>query len=127
MHKVPTLVGIGGHFIGHQYPLEYGKPMIVGRSRMVPVSLRRTQKYCALSDANKEKDDAAHTVSARHFQITMFNHGSIEVKNLSPNGTRLDGNAIDTAMVNDVVSKVHKIDFGLDEAFSLEMREKADD
>ena len=78
MQRVPTLVGIGGHFQGHQYALEYGKPMIVGRSRMVPVSLRRTQKYRLMSDAEREKDEAANTVSARHFQVTMFNLGSIE-------------------------------------------------
>ena len=57
----------------------------------------------------------------------MFNLGSIEIKNLSPNGTRLDGKPIDTAMVNDIASKIHTIDFGLNESFTLEMREQTDD
>jgi hypothetical protein len=124
MQRVPTLVGIEGHFKGQLYPLDYGKPMVVGRSRMVAISLRRTQKYRLLSEAEREKDEAAQTVSGKHFQVTMFNLSSIEVKNLSPNGTRLDGKTIDTSMISDVATKVHKIEFGVGEIFKLEMREK---
>ena len=127
MQRVPTLVGLSGHFQGHQFALEYGKATVIGRSRMVPISLRRTQKYRLMSETEREKDESAQTVSAKHFQVTMYNLGSIEVKNLSPNGTRLDGKPIDTAIINDVSSKVHKINFGTDEAFSLELREKVED
>jgi hypothetical protein len=127
MQRVPTLVGVAGHFQGELYPLEYGKPMVIGRSRMVPVSLRRTEKYRLMNDEQREKDESAQTVSSKHFQITMFNLGSIEIKNLSPNGTRLDGKPIDAAIVTDVATKAHKIDFGADEAFTLEMRAKPED
>ena len=127
MQRVPTLVGIAGHFQGHNFALEYGKPMVAGRSRMVPISLRRTQKYRLMTDEARDKDEVAQTVSAKHFQITMFNMGSIEIKNLSPNGTRLDGKPIDSAIITDVASKTHKIEFGLGETFTLEMREKVED
>ncbi len=124
MQRVPTLVGISGHFKGQLYPLEYGKAMIVGRSRMVDISLRRTQKYRLLSEAEREKDEAAQTVSGKHVQVTMFNLSSIEVKNLSPNGTRVDGKPVDVTMISDVATKVHRIEFGIDEVLALEMREK---
>ena len=124
MQRVPTLVGISGHFKGQLYPLEYGKPMIVGRSRMVAISLRRTQKYRLLSEAEREKDEAAQTVSGKHVQVTMFNLSSIEIKNLSPNGTRVDGKPVDVTMISDVASKIHRIEFGIDEVLALEMREK---
>src|ERR1051325_12059718 len=126
MQRVPTLVGTGGHFQGQLYPLEYGKPMIVGRSRMVPVSLRRTEKYRLMNDEQREKDESAQTVSSKHFQITMFNLGSIEIKNLSPNGTQLDGKVIETALISDIATHPHEIRFGTDEVFRLEMRAHED-
>lgn len=127
MQRIPTLVGVGGHFVGEVYPLEYGKPMTVGRSRTAHFSLRRTMKYRTQEQKDRESDEAAKTVSARHFQITMFNLRSIEIKNLSPNGTKLDGKVIETAVVSDVSSKHHEIRFGLDEAFRLEMRAHEDE
>src|ERR1700753_819798 len=112
MQRIPTLVGTSGHFKGQLYALEYGKPMVIGRSRMVAISLRRTQKYRLMSETERDKDEAAQTVSGKHFQVTMYNLGSIEIKNLSPNGTRLDGKPFDTSVINDIASKVHKIEFG---------------
>ncbi len=126
MQRIPTLVGVSGHFVGEVFPLEYGKPMTVGRSRTASFSLRRTMKYRTQEEKERDKDEAAKTVSAKHFQITMYNLRSIEIKNLSPNGTKLDGKAIETAVISDVASKPHEIRFGLDEGFRLEMRAHED-
>jgi hypothetical protein len=122
MQRIPTLVGTGGHFEGEIYPLQYGKPLTVGRSRTADFSLRRTNKYREQSEQARELDQDAKTVSAKHFQITMFNLGSIEIKNLSPNGTQLDGAPVDTAVIKDVTRKPHELRFGSGEAFRLEMR-----
>lgn len=127
MQRIPTLIGISGLFEGEIFKLQYGKALTVGRSRNADFCLRRGAKYKALVQQEKKADEAAQTVSAKHFQITMYNLGAIELRNLSPNGTRLDGKAIDTAVINDVASKPHEITFGLKEVLRLEMRAHEDE
>ena len=122
MQRIPTLIGTSGHFIGEIFPLQYGKTITIGRSRTADFSLRRTTKYRSQTPIDRETDAMAKTVSAKHFQITMFNLRSIEIKNLSPNGTHLDGKLIDKAILNDAAVKTHEIRFGGEEAFKLEMR-----
>ena len=122
MQRIPTLVGIAGHFKGEIFPLQYGKTLSVGRSRKADFSLKRTEKYRAQTEEEREKDEDAQTVSSRHFQITMFNTKSIEIKNLSPNGTMVDGKAVETIVIEDISSQSHKIKFGTNQALSLEMR-----
>lgn len=122
MQRIPTLVGVGGHFVGEVFPLEYGKTITVGRSRSSDFSLRRTQKYRTQSQDEREKDESARTVSSKHFEITMYNLGSIEIKNISPNGTWVDNKRIETLILNDVAKKAHEIRFGADELLKLEMR-----
>ena len=122
MQKIPTLVGVAGHFSGESFALEYGKTVTVGRSRSADFSLRRTARYRGMDEGNREKDEAAKTVSAKHFQITMYNLGSIEIKNLSPNGTLVDGKTVDKLVIADISKKGHEIRFGADEILKLEMR-----
>ncbi|MFH0938456.1 MAG: FHA domain-containing protein [Planctomycetota bacterium] len=121
MQRIPTLVGVGGHFEGEIFKLQYGKALIVGRSRTADFCLRRAAKYRALNQEQKEADKSARTVSGKHFQIKMYNLGSIEIKNLSRNGTKLDGQIIEMIVISDVASKVHEIKFGLEEILRLEM------
>jgi hypothetical protein len=122
MDSVPTLVGIAGHVKGEELPLEYGKKVVIGRSRSADWSLVRFKSWTDKSKADQELDHAFRTVSGRHFEITMFNLGSIEVVNLSSNGTKLDGQPLDRSTITDVASKSHEISFGADEVLRLEMR-----
>jgi len=104
--------------------LEHFKPFVVGRSRNTDISLKRTEHYRLQTDEERDKDTSAKTVSARQFQITYFNIKSIELKNLSSNGTRLDGKLIqDKAVISDIMTRAHEISFGADSRFRLEMRE----
>jgi len=121
--KVPTLVGVGGHVKDESFALEYGKSVIVGRSRSADVSLRRMPSYLEMSEEDLEKDTAFRTVSGRHFEITMYNLGSIEIVNLSPNGTRVDGDQVDKKIIDDVETKSHVVEIGAAEKFVLEMKE----
>jgi hypothetical protein len=52
----------------------------------------------------------------------MYNLGSIEIKNTSPNGTWVDGKRIEGLILNDVAKKAHEVRFGADEVLKLEMR-----
>ena len=121
--KIPTLVGISGYSQGERFPLQYGKTLVIGRSRSADFSLRRLKKYLSLPIAEREKDEMFRTVSGRHFEITMYNLGAIEVKNLSGNGTLVDGEPIETLVIEDIDERAYKIEIGLREKFSLEMAE----
>ncbi|HTL51351.1 MAG TPA: FHA domain-containing protein, partial [Planctomycetota bacterium] len=73
----------------------------------------------------RDKDVALKTVSSQHFKITMFNLGSIEIVNMSENGTSVDGQVVQRVIITDVSAKPHEIRFGAKEAFRLEVREHA--
>ena len=127
MQRVPTLIGVAGHFKDEVFKLQYGKVITVGRSRTAHFSLRRAKAYMALTEPQQGADESAQTVSHKHFQITMYNLNSIEIKNLSPNGTQVDGHPIDAVVINDVSTKAHEIRFGTEEVLRLVMREHKDE
>jgi hypothetical protein len=122
MTVTPRLVGVSGHVAGEELSLEYGKKVVVGRSRSADWSLVRLKSWTSKSEAEREADDAFRTVSGKHFEITMFNLGSIELVNLSPNGTLLDGKPVSRATLTDVASTPHEIRFGADEILRLEAK-----
>lgn len=122
MDAVPTLVGIAGHVDGAVLPLEYGKKVVIGRSRSADWSLVSLESWTSKTKDEQENDHAFRTVSGKHFEITMFNLGSIELVNLSSNGTRLDGKTVDRTTITDVATNSHEIGFGADEVLRLELR-----
>ena len=127
MTVTPRLVGVAGHVIGEELALAYGKKVVVGRSRSADWSLVRLKSWTAKSEAEREADDAFRTVSGKHFEITMFNLGSIELVNISPNGTLLDGKPVTRTTITDVASTPHEIRFGADEILRLEAQVRDDD
>ena len=108
MQGIPTLVGVSGHVEGEEKGLEHGKTIVVGRSRSADLSLRRMQRIKEMTDDERESDHDLRTVSGRHFEITMYNLGSIEVVNLSPNGTYVDGRLVDKVILEDVAVRPHE-------------------
>jgi len=112
--------------MGEAFPLRYGRTLTVGRSRSADFSLKRTERYRSQTLEQRENDEAAQTISAKHFQVTMYNLRSVEIKNLSPNGITVDGAAVDQIVLNDVATQAHEIRFGLEEAVRLEMQVRAD-
>jgi pSer/pThr/pTyr-binding forkhead associated (FHA) protein len=117
---------VSGHFKSEVFRLEYGKTVTVGRSREADFCLRRSEAYRALGSAEQEADNAAKTVSGKHFQVTMYNLNSIEIRNLSANGTWVDGQRIDVVMVDDISQHAHEIRFGEQEILKLEMQAHED-
>jgi hypothetical protein len=126
MQRIPTLSGTSGHFKGESFNLVYGKTITIGRSREADFSLKRTERYRTQSEAEREKDEAAQTVSGKHFQVTLHNLRSIEIKNLSPNGIKVDGKKVETTVIDDLATNSHEISFGVDEVLKLEMGEQKD-
>lgn len=127
MTVTPKLIGTAGHVIGEELALEYGRKIVVGRSRSADWSLVRMKSWSGKTEDERNADDAFRTVSGKHFEITMFNLGSIELVNLSPNGTLLDGKPVTRTTLTDVASTPHEIRFGADEIVRLEakMQEEA--
>ena len=123
MDKVPVLVGIEGNVEGARTALEYGKTIVVGRSRSADFSLRRMPAVMKMTDEEREQDHDLRTVSGRHFEITMYNLKSVEIVNLSPNGTFVDGKMVDKIILEDVAERPHEIRIGTKEVFTLEMGE----
>ena len=70
MQRIPTLIGIAGHFSGEAFPLRYGKALTVGRSRTADFSLKRTETYRTQTQEQRDNDESAQTVSAKHFQMS---------------------------------------------------------
>ncbi|MCX7803776.1 MAG: FHA domain-containing protein [Planctomycetota bacterium] len=124
MGKVPALVGIAGHFKDEKMALDYGKTITVGRSRSADFSLRRCASWKNMTEEEREKDQKALTVSGKHFEVTMHNLASIEVRNLSANGIRVDGKPVEKIIIEDVAEKSHTIEFGIEEKISLQMIEQ---
>jgi len=126
MQLKAVLVGTAGHVAGEELVLEYGKKVVVGRSRAADWSLVRMKGWTAKTEDQQKADDAFRTISGRHFEITMVNLGSIELVNLSPNGTQLDGKPIQRETITDVSAQAHEIRFGADEVVRLEARTQED-
>ena len=127
MQKIPTLIGTAGHVKGEEMKLDYGKTLVVGRSRAADFSLRRLESVMAMSDEAREADQELRTVSGKHFEITMYNIESIEIVNLSPNGTHVDGALVDKIILNDVAEQEHEIKIGAVELFTLAVKEYEDE
>jgi pSer/pThr/pTyr-binding forkhead associated (FHA) protein len=126
MQKIPTLIGAAGHVEGEQLKLDAGKTLVVGRSRSADFSLRRIERIIKLSDEERENDQDLRTVSGKHFEITMYNPESIEIVNLSPNGTYVDGTLVDKVMITDLATKPREIRIGAVEVLKLELKEYPD-
>jgi hypothetical protein len=127
MARKPVLVGTEGHVEGEEMVLDYGKTVVVGRSRSADFSLRRIPEVLELSDEERQGDHDLRTVSGKHFEITPFSEDSIEIVNLSPNGTYVDGKRIDKVVIEDIAEETHEIKVGAREILQLELRDVEDE
>jgi len=118
----PVLVGTRGMVEGESFALEYGKSIIIGRSRSCDLSVRNCRRWIEAEEAGTEPKDGAKTVSRRHLKITFHDANSIELEDLSSNGTFVDGKRIDRLVVTDVKETAHEITLGGGDVFRLEWK-----
>ena len=119
----PILVGVEGFVVGEEFQLEHGKSLIVGRSRSCDVSLRHCAKWLQLDPDERDLEQDFKTVSRKHMRVTYYNVNSIEIEDLSSNGTFVDGKRIDRILISDIKEKQHEILLGTQERFRLEWKE----
>ncbi len=122
MAQGPVLVGADGFARGVDFPIEYGSTVVVGRSRSCDVSLQTVEGWQALDDEQRVKDKEFRTVSRKHVRISYYNANSIEVEDLSSNGTFVDGKRIKRIVITDLRDRSYELLLGTREKFRLEWR-----
>lgn len=122
MVQGPVLVGTNGIVRGLEFPLEYGATVVVGRSRSCDISLQNAQGWQDLSEDQRAQEKDFKTVSRKHLRISYYNANSIEVEDLSSNGTYVDGRRIKRIVITDLRNQDHELLLGTREQFRLEWR-----
>lgn len=114
------LRGTKGLCEGEVFPLKYGQAVVIGRSRHCEVSLKNCKRYKDLAAAGKGEDTEFLTVSRRHLRIHFYNSQSIELEDLSTNGTFLNGEPVRHITITDIKVRAYELRMGARETLSLE-------
>lgn len=92
MHGRLEVKGHGGLLAGAWHALEPGQTLVIGRSRSCDLSLRRTEAFRHREDAVTLLDSKQfNRVSRIHCEIEYRKDGQVQVRDLSQNGTLVDG------------------------------------
>ena len=117
-----VLVGMAGYVDGEEYSLDVGSTVVVGRSRSCDISLQRCKRWLALDDGERDAAQDFKTVSRKHARISCYDPESVEVEDLSSNGTFVDGERVDRVVLSDLRETGHELLLGTRETFRLEWR-----
>ncbi len=120
----PSLVvrGIKGFLRGEEVVMKVGDTLIVGRSRSADLSLRKARRLLERDDISEVMGTEAFlSVSRRHVRIHYMHPGLIEIKDLSRNGTFVDGRKVDCVALTDLKARQHIVALGSVERLLLEM------
>lgn len=95
-----SIRGRGGILDGVHRVLEPATTLVVGRSRSCHLSLRRTRGFLRSDDPGALLQSAPfRRVSRVHCEIAFLPDGRVEIRDLSQNGTVVDGRRIDRTYV----------------------------
>jgi pSer/pThr/pTyr-binding forkhead associated (FHA) protein len=111
-----SVTGLGILAEGQNVTVNLGESICVGRSRHCDWSLRRTPSYLKMDEAHRSEVQLSHaynSVSRKHARISYVAPDIVEIKNLSPNGTLVDGRLVDRLFLQDCRENSHKIQMGL--------------
>ena len=98
-----ALVGTDGLLKGHRILVPLGESVVVGRSRSCDLSTRRSRTFMRASEEQQRRilaDRSFLMVSRRHMQVTLHSEDSIEIRDLSKNGTFVDDRRIDRLVLS---------------------------
>jgi pSer/pThr/pTyr-binding forkhead associated (FHA) protein len=93
-----VLRGVQGLLEDEEFDLRLGQSVIVGRSRACDVSTRKSRRFRRASEEEQRAILAARSflrVSRRHLKITWLSRTTVEIEDLSRNGTFVDGKRVD--------------------------------
>jgi pSer/pThr/pTyr-binding forkhead associated (FHA) protein len=84
--------GHGGLLAGVEFVLDPGETLVIGRSRSCDLSLRKTNEFAKRDDAVTLLDSKQfNRVSRIHCEIEFRKDGQVQIRDLSRNGTLVDG------------------------------------
>jgi pSer/pThr/pTyr-binding forkhead associated (FHA) protein len=110
-----ALKGTGAFGDGEILKLCLGESVVCGRSRHCDWSLKRTPGWLTQdTGVRTEVRDSLpwKTTSRRHCRITYLAPDIVDIENLSPNGTVVDGHQVDRILLTDCRAKEHQIQLG---------------
>ncbi|MFO0932766.1 MAG: FHA domain-containing protein [Planctomycetota bacterium] len=108
------LAGRDGLTRGESLKISLGEVVVVGRSRACDLSLKKTPRYLC-DDGERARIQASlpfRATSRRHVRLAYVAPDVVEVTNLSPNGTLVDGFRVDRVLLTDVRTATHEIRLG---------------
>ncbi|MHC5021141.1 MAG: FHA domain-containing protein [Planctomycetota bacterium] len=114
------VVGVDGMVEGEVFRVPLGSQVVVGRSRSCDISLRKCLKYLSLDPEERARNKHFQTVSRQHLQISVERADHIELENLGANGSSLDGEPLEQAVVTDLPGRPRTLVLGTKETFRLE-------
>ena len=98
-----ALIGTAGLLKGPRILVPLGESVVVGRSRGCDLSTRRSRTFMRASEEQHLRilaDRSFLMVSRRHVQVTFHSEDSIEIRDLSKNGTFVDDHRIDRLLLS---------------------------
>jgi len=114
--------GIKGFLEGQQLVLEVGDSVVIGRSRRADLSTRASPHFLGRRDRLAVlRSNPFRSVSREHVQIHFLHPGLVEIRDLSQNGTFLDGRRIDCVALTDLHERRRILSLGSQERLFLEM------
>jgi len=124
----PSLVvrGTKGFLSGAVHVLEVGESMTIGRSRSADLSMRKAERHYERDDWRiLMNSEPFLSVSRHHVRIHFLHRDLVEIKDMSSNGTMLDGRRVDCVAVTDLDEQPHDLRLGARESFRLEIVSKS--
>lgn len=114
-----VLKGINGISLGETFYIDYGRMVVIGRGNNCQISFAKFKKY---PKGNRVKNKDLLSVSRKHLRITYYNTYSVELKDLSTNGSFINGKPIIKRLyITDIgtAKTPYEIKLGLTETFLL--------
>ncbi|MFH1227674.1 MAG: FHA domain-containing protein [Planctomycetota bacterium] len=109
-----VLKGIKGIAQNEIFYVQYGQIVNIGRASYCEISYQKFKAY-----PKNEEEEPTLNISREHLRISFFNTHSVQLKDLSSNGTFVNGRAIRKIFITDIFDKSYEIKLGPTETFLL--------
>jgi len=96
------LKGVEGMLRNDTLVIRIGEVVVLGRSRQCDFSTRRSKRFLTAPEDEQRRildDRAFNKVSRRHARISFLARGQVEIRDMSRNGTFVDGKRVDRLLL----------------------------
>jgi len=96
------LTGVEGMLRNDTLVIRLGETVVVGRSRQCDFSTRQSKRFLTAPEEEQRRildERSFNKVSRRHARISFLAKGQVEIRDMSRNGTFVDGNRIDRILL----------------------------